>query len=114
MNGEPRDTKSGTRHRAAHLQSRRRTLRPMSDVHLRGQPGTERRQTASFWRWCPRMGSTVSTCTLVLDLFSDSDTSRLTAAAAPPIEGGVGKGKKKKKKKKYPVQLSKSKPSGRE
>lgn len=69
------------RGQAAHLQSRRRSLQPVSDIHLSGQPGTEQRVPASFHLLSPGFSSVVRSCALVcIPVFSDSDTTRLAAA----------------------------------
>lgn len=85
------------RGQTAHLQSRRRSLQPTSDIHLSGQPGTEQCVPASFQRLSPVISSAVTSCSLVcISVFSDSDTTRLTAALSTA-----------KKKIALPVQLSK-------
>lgn len=69
------------RGQTAHLQSRRRSLQPMSDIHPRGHAGAEQRVPASFKRFSPGISSAVTNCSLVcIPVFSDSDTTRLTAA----------------------------------
>lgn len=66
----------GKRGHTAHLQSRRRSLQPTSNVHHRREPGTEQRQPASSQT--PFFGDYLScyerqVC-LVSLCFSDSDT----------------------------------------
>lgn len=65
----------------AHLQSRRRSLQPMSDIHLSVPQGVEQRVPASFQCLSPGISSVVTGCSLIwIFVFSDSDTTRLTAA----------------------------------
>lgn len=69
------------RGQTAHLQSRRRSLQPMSDIHLSGHAESEQRVPASFKRFSPGISAAVTNCSLVcIPVFSDSDTRRLTAA----------------------------------
>lgn len=69
------------RGQTAHLQSRRRSLQPMSDIHLRGHARTGQHVPDSFKRFSPGISSAVTNCSLVcIPVFSDSDTTRLTAA----------------------------------
>lgn len=68
---------------SSHLQPCRRTLQPMSDVHVSGRPETGRRVPASCRLPSAGFGSVHAGCTLVcIPVFSDSDATRLGAAAS--------------------------------